>query len=450
MLLKLKLQMTQLNDYQQEVNGFMRKNFDIIIIVLIVICVLLLLCCVILLYMVLLYKNELNQNKKGGIIYNSNNNSNKTNEIMNISSPEIVDINTNPNNLKLFPTTSLINVTPINPLENESINDITMYNTYNSKNNKKFISINSEDNILSNNISTPRRTFDTISNINDYLTHSYSYNNNDRVRELYQYHQHQNNISFNNNNSSKRFPSLKKPKPLPLFERQNSITSTIGSVTSMIKRHYSIRSKSYYSSSNSKIPSILIQNNIPLHFINEELDNTTPSIIEHSQSVNSSITENNQNTKPRLNYLSSSSNKIKFDEDLPITDILIPSSLYSSSSKTVLCNNSYENYIYNDSKNEEFVNTINNIELNNMYKENYDSNRIFPIGYNTKTHEESIYSLSSYSGYSDNISYNAGNIVEEPETITNNHCINSDRNLEKLNMNSLDISTLNIEYKKEE
>lgn len=270
------LRMSHINYYEDGVGGFMRKNFDVIIIILIFICILLLICCAILLYMVFLYKNELNQNKRGAIIYNSDNtnigNSNDRMDVINI--PNIpsrgnLDIN---NNLKLSPLTSIVPTTtitvasmtsstqvtpispatPINVLENDSINDITMYNSCNSKNyNKKFVSINSEDNILSSYASTSKQTFDTSSNINDYLSHSYSYNNG-KIRK-HQYHHRKNNSSFINSNH-KRFPSIKKPKPL--YERQSSITSTIGSVKSMIKRHYSIRSKNHsrhHSSSNSKV-----------------------------------------------------------------------------------------------------------------------------------------------------------------------------------------------------
>ncbi|KAG4098656.1 hypothetical protein H8356DRAFT_938889 [Neocallimastix lanati (nom. inval.)] len=421
--------------------------------------------------MVFLYRKELKQNKnKRAITNNNNNNSENKNEIINISSPEVVDIISNPNNLKVLPitpATPVTNVASVNILENESINDITMYNSYNSKSyNKKFVSINSEDNILSNYEQTSRQTFDTSSNINDYLSHSYSYNN-DKARK-HQYHHRKNNSLFVNS-SNKRFPSIRKPKPLYERQRQSSISSTIGSVKSMIKRHYSIRSKNHtrhHSSSNSKIPSILIQNNIPLHFINEELDNKASSLNEYCQSVNSSITDNNQASKPKLNYLSTSSNKIKFDEDLPITDVLIPSSSYSFSSNTLFCNNSYENYLYNDAKNENFINTVNNIELNNMCNENDENDennddleKLYKMGYNTcnaKKPEESIYSVPSYSNYSDNLSYHVGNLVEEPNPITEDYqSTNKDydvnaTNLEKMNMRSLDISNLDIEYKKEE
>jgi len=320
--------------------------------------------------MLFLYKNELKKYKNEGIkdiiTYNSNK---PENNIVDNLTNESVDITANPNNFKALPVTPTV-------IENDSVNDFTMYNSCNSKNyNKKFVSINSEDNILSA-IATPKQTYDTNSNIHDYLTHSYSYSTHlDKPSKKFQYHHRKNNSLVNCGH--RRFPSIKKPRNL--YERQSSISSTIGSVKSMIKRHYSIRSKNHsrnLSSSNSKIPSILIQNNIPLNFINEELDNKSPSLNEYCQSIVSSVTDNN--TKPKLNYISSSSSKIKYDEDLPITDIIIPSSSYSYSSKTMLCNNSFENYnLYNEPKNEDFANTINDLELNNMYKENYNSNRIY-------------------------------------------------------------------------
>jgi len=369
----------------QKVSGFVHKNNEIIIIILIIICILLLFCCAILLYMVFLYRKELKHNRETAVIYDNQK------DIMNISTHDSIDVTVNQNNFKALP------VIPItNTMENDSINDFTMYNSCNSKSyNKRFVSINSEDNI-----SSLKKTFDTSSNINDYLSHSYSYT--DKGKK-HQYHHRKNNSYMNG--SQKRFPSIKKPRNI--YERQSSISSTIGSVKSIIKRRYSIRSKNHsrnHSTSNSKIPSILIQNNIPLHFINEELDSKTSSLNEYCQSVNSSVTDNNIQ-KPKLNYLSSSSSKIKYDEDLPITDILLPSSSYSYSSKTMLC--------------------------------------------------ESIYSLSSYSDYSDDLSY-VSNDMDDTEKRNN---INNDAksinevdkpNIEKLNMNTLDISSLNFEHKREE
>ncbi|ORX86366.1 hypothetical protein BCR32DRAFT_325016 [Anaeromyces robustus] len=384
--------------------------------------------------MVYLYRKELNHNREAAVIYDNQK------DFMNISTHDSVDITVNQNNFKALP---VIPVTTT--IENDSLNDFTMYNSCNSKTyNKRFVSINSEDNILSS-----KKTFDTSSNINDYLSHSYSYSDKGKKN---QYHHRKNNSYMTG--SQKRFPSIKKPRNI--YERQSSISSTIGSVKSIIKRRYSIRSKSHsrnHSTSNSKIPSILIQNNIPLHFINEELDSKTSSLNEYCQSVNSSVTDNNVQ-KPKLNYLSSSSSKIKYDEDLPITDILIPSSSYSYSSKTMLCNNSYDyNNIFTDGRNDDF-NSVNNNELNRMYKENFQSNRNYPMMYSNKK-PESIYSLSSYSDYSDNISYVSDNVEDEKKENSinnNNQSINESEkpNIEKLNMNTLDISSLNFEYKREE
>jgi len=456
---------------KEDFSDFMSKNVNLMTVTLIIICVLLLICCVLLSYMVFSYRNELNSFKKETVNETVIEKKNPTNEIINISSPsESIDITANPNNIKTIP------VVPATVLENDSINDFTLYNSLNSKNyNKNIISTNREDNVFST-YASPKQTLETSSNINDYLTHSYSYSANLDKPNKFQYNHRKNKSLINNsslvnnnsllNNSHKRFPSIKKPRNL--YERQSSISSTLGSVKSIIKRHYSIRSKNHsrnHSTSNSKIPSILIQNNIPLNFINEELDNKSSSLNEYCQSVtSSSVTDNNNNPKPKLNYLSSSSSKIKYDEDLPITDILIPpSSSYSYSSKTMLCNNSYENYnnIYNDVNNEEFINSVNNLELNNIYKENYNSNKIYHMAYNKKL-DESIYSLSPFSNYSDNLSY-VSKLVNEPEneTDTDSQEDNLDEGYHrqellnipdtvKMSSNSVDISTLNIEYKKEE
>jgi len=259
--------------HQQEIGGFVQKNMDVIVIILIIICVLLLFCCALLSYMVYLYRHELNNYKKEAInetisfnkddiitskksikSNNSNSNSNNSNhskDIVNITEiNESLDITANPNNNNL----RSIPVTPASVLENDSINDLTIYNTCNSKNyNKKFVSINSEDNILTN-LASPKQTFDTSSNINDYLTHSYSYSTHLDKPNKYRYH-HRKNNSFVNS-SHRRFPSLSVKKPRNLYERQSSISSTLGSVKSMIKRHYSIRSKNHsrnHSSSNSKV-----------------------------------------------------------------------------------------------------------------------------------------------------------------------------------------------------
>ncbi|ORX43121.1 hypothetical protein BCR36DRAFT_361459 [Piromyces finnis] len=458
---------------QEDYSGFINKNIDVIAITLIIICILLLICCALLSYMVFSYRNELKNFKKeifnDAIIERKNVN----NDILNITPVDNIDVTANPNNLKS------ISVVPATVLENDSMNDFTIYNSLSSKSyNKNLISMNNEDNVITN-YASPKQAYETTptSNVNDYLTHSYSYSANLDKSNKFQYNHRKNKSLVNNssilnsssliNNNHKRLPSIKKPKNL--YERQSSISSTLGSVKSMLKRHYSIRSKNHSRnhSTNSKIPSILKQNNIPLNFINEELDSKSLSLNEYCQSVaSSSATDNNNNLKQKLNYLSSSSNKIKFDEDLPITDILIPpSSSYSYSSKTVLCNNSYENYntIYNDINNEEFINTVNNLELNNMYKENYNSNKIYHMIYSNKKPEDSIYSLSPFSNYSDNISY-MSKFVNEPENEDDtNHQNNDDLNREyhrqellsipdtnKMNMNSIDISSLNIEYKKEE
>jgi len=417
-------------DYQ-EFSGFLHKNNGIIIIILIIICILLLFCCTILLYMIFLYRKELKHNRETSIINNNQK------DVVNVLTHDSMDITVNQNNFKALPVTSTI--------ENDSINDFTIYNSCNSKSyNKRFVSINSEDNILSS-----KKTFDTSSNINDYHSHSYSYSDKGK---RHQYHHRKNNSYMNG--SQRRFPSVKRPQNI--YKRQSSISSTIGSVKSIIKNRYSIHSKNHsrnQSTSNSKIPSILIQNNIPLHFINEELDSKRSSLNEYCQSVNSSVTDNNVQ-KPKLNYLSSSSSKIKYDEDLPITDILIPSSSYSYSSKTMLCNNSYDyNNIFNDGKNDDF-HSVNNNELNRMYKENFHLNRNYPMMYNNKK-PESIYSLSSYSDYSDNLSY-VSNVIDD--TGKENNINNDDKsinevekpNVGKLDINTLDITSLNFEYKREE
>jgi len=465
----------------QDYYSFIHKHVNVVTITLMIICVLLLICCALLSYMVLSYRNELKSFKKEtlGEMILEKKDAKTNNEIINISSPtESVDITVNPNSIKTVP------IVPATVIENDSINDFSMYNTLTSKSyNKNIISTNSEDNALSS-YASPKQTYETTSNINDYLTHSYSYSANLDKPNKFQYNHRKNKSLMNNssllntnshlntnslmNASHKRFPSTKKPRNL--YERQSSISSTLGSVKSMIKRHYSIRSKNHsrnHSTSNAKIPSILIQNNIPLNFINEELDNKSSSLNEYCQSATSSSVTDNNNPKPKLNYLSSSSNKIKYDEDLPITDVIIPpSSSYSYSSKTVLCNNSYDNYnnIYNDVNNDDdFINTVNNLELNNMYKENYNSNKIYHIAYNSHKPEESLYSLSPFSNYSDNISY-VSQLVNEPENENDNS--SEDDNIEqeyhrqeilnipdtiKMNAaNSVDISTINIEYKKEE
>jgi len=369
---------------------------------------------------------------------------------------DTVDItsNQNNNNIKSMP------MTPALVLENDSINDFNMFNTCNSKGyNKKFVSINSEDNILTN-LATPRQAFDTSSNINDYLTHSYSYSTHLEKPNKYRYHHRKNNSVINS--SHRRFPSIKKPKNF--YEHQNSISSTIDSVKSMLKRHYSLRSKNHsrnHSSSNSKIPSILIQNNIPLNFINEEMENKTPTLSEYCQSLASSVTDNNNSIKPKLNYLPSTSSKIKYDEDLPITDIIIPSSTYSYSSKTVLCDNSLENYnnMFGDDKNDDYISTVNSYEFNNMYKDRFNSNNVYQIVNNNNNNnnnnniEESLYSISHLSDYSDGLSYDNNCIVDEPESEVNDNSTtvyDGRPDIDKLNINTMDISTFNIENRKEE
>jgi len=244
---------------KEDFSDFMSKNVNLMTVTLIIICVLLLICCVLLSYMVFSYRNELNSFKKETVNETVIEKKNPTNEIINISSPsESIDITANPNNIKTIP------VVPATVLENDSINDFTLYNSLNSKNyNKNIISTNSEDNVFST-YASPKQTLETSSNINDYLTHSYSYSANLDKPNKFQYNHRKNKSLINNsslvnnnsllNNSHKRFPSIKKPRNL--YERQSSISSTLGSVKSIIKRHYSIRSKNHsrnHSTSNSKV-----------------------------------------------------------------------------------------------------------------------------------------------------------------------------------------------------
>jgi len=189
------------------------------------------------------------------------------------------------------------------------------------------------------------------------------------------------------------------------------------------------------------------------------MENRTPTLSEYCQSLASSVTDNNNSIKPKLNYLPSTSSKIKYDEDLPITDIIIPSSTYSYSSKTVLCDNSLENYnnIFGDDKNEDYITTVNSYEFNNIYKDRFNSNNVYQVVNNSnKNLEESLYSISHLSDYSDGLSYDSNCIVDEPESVVNEENDKSTTvydgrpDLDKLNINTMDISTFNIENSKEE